>query len=147
MIFSLNALLYLFTLSSLITGFEDNISPSIKLYSPLEFSECYPGGSLVISAKLVDDNVLDNFQVKIRKGGTNSLEFVKCFSCNHLVDSKLDAHGNAIPKIEGKRNVRLNFPIGIGNDAIVGDYYLFFEVKDKNGNKCERKVSFSVSRN
>jgi hypothetical protein len=71
----------------------DDIKPKVELLSPENTTQILPGSTLRLSAVLSDNIALDTYKIKISKGGTRSLSFVKSFSCNHLINANL-VHDN-----------------------------------------------------
>jgi hypothetical protein len=146
MIFYLKSVLLLFSSFSFFASNTDDIKPKIEFVNPVEATEVVRGKAIKISAVLSDNIALEDYEVKITKGGTKSLRYVECFSCNHLTNSQLDKYGKNIPVIKGEKNVHLNFNIGVEEDAVPGDYYLFLLVKDKAGNEVVKKINFMIVR-
>ena len=146
MIFYFKYMLLLFASISFWASNTDDIKPKIEIVSPVEGTEIVRGKAIKISAVLSDNIALEDYEVKITKGGTNDLRFAKSFSCNHLINASVDADGNPLPIINGKLNATISFNIGVAKDACVGDYYFSLLVKDKAGNKHIKKRSFTLTR-
>ncbi|WP_372643291.1 DUF4625 domain-containing protein [Ancylomarina sp.] len=146
MIFYLKSMLILFAPFSFLASNTDDLKPKIELVSPLESTRIFPGGTLNVNAVLSDNMALEDYHISISKGGSDALCYVKCFSCNNLINASVDATGNPLPIIKGKLNANLNFNIGVAKDAVIGDYDFTIHVKDKAGNKHIKKVNFMISR-
>jgi len=146
MIIYFKCVLLLFVLLFFRIDVTDNIKPKIELISPLNRTDIVRGHPLRVCAVLSDNMMLNDFQIRISKGGSEDLSFVTGFSCNHLTNACVDAMGNPLPMIKDKKKVRLDFCIGIEKYTVVGDYYFMLLVKDKAGNKQIIKSSFNVVR-
>lgn len=144
MIFYLKSVFLLFTSFSFLASNTDDIKPKIELESPVEATEIVRGNAIKISAVLSDNIALENYEIKITKGGTNSLRYVECFTCNHLTNSYFDEYGKNIPVIKGEKFIHLNFYIGVEENAVPGDYCLVLLVKDKAGNQSSIKRDFML---
>jgi len=139
-------MLLLFAPFSFSYGNTDNIKPKIELVSPAEATEIVRGEIIEVRAVLSDNIALEDYKVRITKGGTKSLRFVECFSCNDLTNSQFDDQDETIPVINGEKNRYLNFNIGVEKDAVPGDYTFSILVKDKMGNEYEQKIDFVIIR-
>lgn len=146
MIFYLKCMLVLFASTSFWANKTDDIKPKIELLSPEDTTQILPGSTLKLSAVLSDNIALDSYKIEISKGGTSALNFVKCFSCNHLISANVDVNGDPLPTIKAKLNAKLDIDIGVAEDALIGDYYLSIYVNDNAGNKVVKKINFMIAR-
>lgn len=122
----------------------DNTQPTISLNSPTSSVVITPGGILSVNANLSDNVMLDEYVVKISTSGTKSAKNVEEFYFSSYTD--LDAYGNALPEVQGKKSLDLKFDIGVDDNTRVGVYTFSLALKDKAGNASEEIVQFEIVR-
>jgi len=122
----------------------DDTKPTISLNSPSTTVEITPGGVLNVNAVLSDNVMLEEYVVKITYRGSKSVKNVEEFYFNSRTD--LDAYGNALPVVNGEKSFDLNFDIGVGLTARVGNYNLSLTAIDQSENVTEEIVPFEIVR-
>lgn len=120
----------------------DEIAPSLELSKPTLDTKVKAGDILKVAAELSDNVELANYEVKISSGKLKSLKNIEQFSFDSNQD--LDASGNKLPDIKGKKEYTLNFDISIPEKAILGDYTFLITCTDSEGNATTKKVYFKI---
>ncbi|MGZ2370628.1 DUF4625 domain-containing protein [Ancylomarina sp. YFZ004] len=121
----------------------DNTKPNIFLSSPTTSISVKAGGIVKVKAKLLDNIKLKTYVLKIESSGTKQRKNIEDYSFNSLTD--LDAHGNALPSIDMKKEAALNFDILISEKARYGKYILSLSVLDQSDNETKLSVEFDLS--
>lgn len=121
----------------------DSTKPVVTISSPTSSSLVHPGDILNIKALLSDNIKLQKYVAKIGSGSTKQGKNIVDYSFNSLTD--LDAYGKALPTIDGKEKVDLDFDIQIEEKARYGNYIFTLSVFDQSENETKLSVEFELS--